>query len=236
MRFIEDFFAYRLPWGISGYLQIAASCLGFPNVPVNLGTLPILVRYGVPNAPAAWAMAFGIPSRRLATRVSERYLAEVALPSSTGLRRWLNRLDPDELPALFGLPEEVTFEMTTAVMRAGGNEVLTAFYRDGTLPERIDVHISRQGRYGSTIGTLQSREVLLLARDYESYNRNSVVAVRDHEIIFKLPRDIATAISLDMDAGVDYEAEVLDVTRAPDFSRLMAGLNIRRSTQTLNDL
>jgi len=82
-KFIEDFFGYRLPWGISGYIRIAMKMLDVPQI--NLSAFarffPSMVKFGVPFPAAAWAMTAGVPLRRVAIEIASRYMQEQASPN-----------------------------------------------------------------------------------------------------------------------------------------------------------
>ena len=63
-RFVEDMYSYRLPWGLAGYVRVAAFLLGIEEIDVDVVNLPSMVKYGVPTPEAAWAMTSGVAPRK----------------------------------------------------------------------------------------------------------------------------------------------------------------------------
>ncbi len=61
-KFIEDFFAYRLPWGFASYLRIAEQALDMGREAVGPGPrfFPSMVKFGVPfpEARGRWPLVY----------------------------------------------------------------------------------------------------------------------------------------------------------------------------------
>src|SRR6266536_2873775 len=125
-RFIEEYFAYLLPWGISSYLRIASHLLEpGPLSPVVAG-LGSLVKYGVPTLEAAWAMAAGVANRQSALLVADLYTR--ARSGNTGdpaaFRSCLGDLNPEELVEEYGVPEAALAEVSRAIFRSAHSAAL----------------------------------------------------------------------------------------------------------------
>src|SRR5205085_1192946 len=72
-RWIDEVFAYRLPWGfnsLGNYLKQYADSTGnqWPEV---CDYFSAFVKYGVHEPVVCWLLAFGVPSRSAAARVGE---------------------------------------------------------------------------------------------------------------------------------------------------------------------
>jgi hypothetical protein len=210
-KFVEDFFGYRLPWGISGYLSIAAFELGFAEVPQHLLSVPVLVRYGVPSVTAAWAMSLGVPARGVAQQLGSRYEGTTTSPTSGGLRRWLSGLELEELEDL-GMSADSVAAAAKVVLRAHGNSALRAHYEGRPLyPLSAEITLANSLRVDAIRGGIAVGDDLELRRDYDSANRNAVRLSWEGQDLGRLSRQVADAIALDLDAGLDLVAEIIAV-------------------------
>jgi hypothetical protein len=74
-RFIDDLFRYKLPLGVSGYLRIAAESLGLDRSQLSQYArfLPSMIKYGVPDPTACWALSIRVPSRLIAMKAAVAY-------------------------------------------------------------------------------------------------------------------------------------------------------------------
>jgi superfamily II DNA/RNA helicase len=217
-RFIEDFFGYKLPWGISGYLKILSAVLEFESLPEAVQALPVTVRYGVPNQVAAWAMTLGIPSRRVAAQLAALFLATDWTVTASSLRRWLGQLDPDALSDELGISGPALEQTARVAMRAQRNDLLREYYADGTLsPLSVTITTSRTARLGAHTAGITAGTQLGLRRDYDSaLNRNALLLIHAGYAIARLPRPIAQAIALYIDSGAEYFANVTKVSNVDE--------------------
>ena len=77
INFIEEYFVYRIPWGITGFIRIAEMILDIEDeVSIFCKFLPSMIKYGVPNPESSWVMSVGIPSREVAIEIALEYLKE----------------------------------------------------------------------------------------------------------------------------------------------------------------
>lgn len=72
-KFIEEYFGYAIPWGVSGLIKIACNVLKLEREDLSKHSafFGSMVKYGIPTPEGAWAMLVGIPFRELAIRVSD---------------------------------------------------------------------------------------------------------------------------------------------------------------------
>jgi len=161
-RFIEESFAYLLPWGISAYLRIAAQLLDVESLSSVSAGLPSLVKYGVPTLEAAWAMAAGVAGRQAAILLAGLYTAEAAEPSPSGLRRWLGDLNPEELMEDYDIPAGVFADVSRALLRVRQSPALARLDEGIPLfPLTTGVRAFRRAR--GVVASLRSDTVLAFA-------------------------------------------------------------------------
>lgn len=216
-KFIEDFFGYRLPWGISGYIRIATKMLDLS--PASLSSFsrffPSMVKFGVPFPEAAWAMAAGIPFRRVAMELASRYLREQSSPSYADFREWLGSLDAERLQHEYRLTSPVLEDVTRALARSNINPLLVQFTG---LEQQLPIEVDVKGvTYGSRMRVaLRARHGIQvrLTRDYDNpVDRNAVVVELYRQPLGYLPRQVAQLLAPEMDTGVEFETVIVSVTR-----------------------
>ncbi|MCD2191465.1 DEAD/DEAH box helicase [Actinomycetospora soli] len=220
-KFVEDYFGYRLPWGIAGYIRIAASSLNLEVESSFLSNLPSIVRFGVPTSIAAWAMTLGIPSRRVASRLGTAFIAtgEDVRPGS--FRRWLRNLDVETLSDLVGVTDVALEQTAKVVTKAEGNESLRQYYRGNDLfPMSGLAYSSRYARERGLLNTLSDGDALQLRRDYDStLNRNSIDLFRGSVNIARLPRQMSQVLALLLDVGSRFACTVTEVVGVDDLNQ-----------------
>jgi len=213
-RFIEDFFGYKLPWGISGYLKITSTTLGLESLPESMQALPVTIRYGVPNRVAAWAMTLGIPSRRVAAQLAAAFLATNRPVTAASLRRWLGQLDPDAMADELGVSGAALEQTARIAMRAQRNDVLRTYYAGNPLlPVDVTVTTLPSARLAAQTTGVGPGTQLRLRRDYDTtLNRNALLLTHAERPIARVPRPIAQALALYIDSGTTYAVTVTEVS------------------------
>jgi hypothetical protein len=98
-RFIEKLFGYRFPWKVSALLRIGREELGLDNDALldYARNCPTMIKYGVPEPIAAWAMSAGIPTRRTATLLAEAFGRASEALTYENFVTWLANLSDDAL-------------------------------------------------------------------------------------------------------------------------------------------
>jgi hypothetical protein len=82
IRFVESVLGYRLPWVVNGLARLVEAKLQDvaeeerPVIPDWFTYLPQLVRYGVPSLQLMWIMSLGIPERRVAQWLLDRFVGD----------------------------------------------------------------------------------------------------------------------------------------------------------------
>lgn len=207
-RFIEEYFAYLLPWGISSYLRIATYELELDVLsPVVLG-LASLVKYGVPTLQASWAMSAGVANRRTAILLAGLYSSDNPEPDAREFRRWLADLNPEELVEEYGVPESALADVSKAMLRTGQSEHLDRL-DDGLpiLPMTTVVNVFRRAQ--SLISPLVPGAALSLRRDFDSPYRNAISLHAQGQTLGYLRRTDAQAVAPELDSGIAIDAALI---------------------------
>ncbi len=222
-RFIEEMYAYRLPWGLAAYTRIAAHVLGIEDPNVTVENIPSMVKYGVPTPEASWAMTAGVAPRWAAIRLATRYISEVEEISPASFRRWIGQLDPDVLENEFGFTGVGLETTARAVFKSGINPYLVALDSDRDIfPMEAVVRPQRRAVDRGVVARLAVGDSLRIVRDYEStINRNAVVLYRNDDAVGYLPWTAAQAVAVEVDTGLLLQGLVTEIGPAPTETTLI---------------
>lgn len=212
-EYIEDAFSYRLPWGSSAYLRIAAASLGTTVTSRLAANIAGMIKYGVPSPEAVWAMTAGVASRRAAMAVADDYL-RTGLGRTVGeFRRWLGRLDPDAMAERLGFVGAELESAARAILRSQPNDYLAALDGSGELlPMSAIVRPGRSAIDTGIFYEIAVGDLLAVERDRETtLNRNAIVLIADNGPLGNLQVDAARALGPELDAGLVVLAEVTEV-------------------------
>lgn len=216
-EYIEDAFAYRLPWGASAYLRIASDIAAVPATSRLAANVAGMIKYGVPSPEAVWAMTAGVASRRAAVAVADEYL-RMNLDRTVGqFRRWLGRLDPESVAERLGLVGAELESTAKAILRSQPNEYLAALDADGELlPLRATCRPTRSAVDTGLFYELKIGDRLEVHRDRESrLNRNAVFLAVKNQRLGYLQADAARALGPELDSGLVAIAEIVGIQVAP---------------------
>ena len=215
--FVEEFFSYLLPWGMSGLTKIATKIL---NLDENLFSgyfkfFPSMVKYGVPTPSASWAMSVGMPSRDVAIRLSARYLSEVKVPDYDGFLKWVEKISTDDLKFEFNLKSPILEDASNALFQSGTNSLLKEHSSvEEILPLETYVRGIGYDHRELAAGSVRVGQELRLVREYENpVDRNAIGVYLDGQSIGFLERQLAQLAAPDVDCGIQLVARVVEVTR-----------------------
>ena len=209
-EYIEDYFNYRLPWGISGYLRIAANETSTPVRSPLVRNIAGMLKFGLPSPEAVWAMSAGVASRTASLAVADAYLSQHRERSAADFRRWLGRLDIESLAERLDLSDAELDMTARAVLRAQPNEHL-AKLDDGAplLPLAARCKPLKSAYESGLVYEVNRGSQLGLRRDRDSrLNRNAVLLTFEDQRLGYLAVDAARALAPDLDAGLLAEATV----------------------------
>jgi hypothetical protein len=205
-RFVEDFFGYRLPWGISGANRIATGVLGLdPNaISEYVRYFPSIVKLGVPSVQAAWAASIGVPSRHTAMRVAEVFLKESEVANHSSFLRWIESVDRLRWAEEFNLSGTALDDVTRAIALISKNPLLRTGFQP--LPTTVMLHITERSQTQEA-AKIKSESEVFLRRDYNNTaDRNAVEVLFQGNSIGFLPRYLGQTIAPEIDAGTRFNA------------------------------
>lgn len=214
-RFIEDSFAYRLPWGFASYLRIAQAVLGIAELSAAVQFYPSMVKFGVPAPEAAWAMAAGVPLRHVAIAIAGRFLAEERAGAFQDFLGWLASLDIETLRTDFGLSGAILEDVSRAVQRSSRNALLTSG-RDiaSLLPMTAEVRGVFYGDRRFAAHALEVGGLVSLERDYDNLaDHNAIRVMAGAAEIGYLPRQVAQFLATELDVGTMVTATIASIER-----------------------
>ena len=205
-RYIEDLFGYRLPWIISALLRISKESLGIQDEKPSeyIQCYPSMVKYGLPNPVASWAMSIGISTRDVALRLAEAFEGQAAdVSSHEDFVIWLSRLSDDSLRHKYGVTGYILDDLRYKLGRMAINPLLNPIrplHEVLPLQEKV-VGISYENRWIAA-RRVRSGDNLELRRDYENPVDPNAVAVHHKagQVGF-LPRDLAQRLAPEIDSG-----------------------------------
>ena len=99
-RYVEELFGYLLPWIISGLIRISKESLSIREKDLNeyIRSYPSMVKYGLPDPVAAWAMSAGIDTRSTALCIAEEFYRTIpGAPSHEVFIDWMADLSDESL-------------------------------------------------------------------------------------------------------------------------------------------
>ena len=227
-RFIEDFFAYKLPWGFAGYLRIASRVLDVDELGVGVRFFPSMVKFGVPFPEAAWAMAAGVPLRRVAIDLATEFVAARPADTVGGFLEWLAAVEVERLRTVHGLRGSVLDDVARALKRVGRNPLLASGADLTTLlPMTVDIRgIGYENRRIVALRAVPGQDVEL-DRDYENVVDQNAVRVRlDSQELGYLPRGVAQLVAPELDTGSALSATIAEVDQSEDPPRVSVVLEL----------
>jgi len=213
-RFIEDYFSYRLPWGFSAYMRIAAHRLDLDEKSLanDLRYFPSMVKFGVGSPESCWAMSIGVPTRELATAVAAAYTEDTEEPASfAGFIRWLSSLSEEDLAERFELSHhKLQYLMAKIAALSPRKEEFHEMLLSGGPAEASVVGLSYEGRLNTALRVNEGDPVELV-RDYGNpYDRNAILVSHEGRALGYIERHAARFLASEIDAGVEYQSRVCE--------------------------
>ena len=215
-KFIEEYFGYLLPWGISSFLRIAQKIMKIDDYELtnDVRYLASMVKYGVPKYEASWLMMMGLPFRDLAMRLVSKYISEHNNSDHTKLITWVSNLDSESLQSDFGVESLFLKDVSKTLIKTGINPLLK---ENKSIEEVIDMptwisKIKFENRHVAA-SKVRNDERLILTRQYDNpYDRNAVkVLSADKLEIGYLNRNLAQFIAPYIDGGLNIHSRVVEI-------------------------
>ncbi len=177
--------------------------------------LPSMVKFGVPEPMACWAMSAGIPLRRTAIELATACRSELVTSNYEAFLEWLSSLSSERLHYDFRLSSPTLEDVSKAIFLSSVNPLLKQFT---TLDEFLPYDVEVQGiRYENrTMVSLQANpgQAVTLVRDYDNLvDRNAIAVNLLNQDMGYIPRHVAQILAPEMDTGSTLEATILNVDR-----------------------
>ena len=216
-RYVEELFGYRLPWIISGLFRIFKEWLSIRDEGQTLNeyirSYPSMVKYGLPDPIATWAMSTGISGRDAALKMAQSFKQFSSVtPSHEGFVNWMASLSDDTLHFDYGVTGYALGELRYKLGRMAINPLLRPIQPlHDLLPLNAEVVGIRYGNRRIAAGRVQPQDMLELRRDYDNpVDPNAVAVYCGSGHIGFLPKDIAQRLAPDIDAGCVLTTEALE--------------------------
>jgi len=217
-KFIEEYFGYLLPWGISSFLQISQQVLNLTDeeIPNEIRYLSSMVKYGVPTHEACWCMMIGIPFRQLAIKMSSKYISPSKPSEYKDFIKWISNLHSESLQKDFELKSPFLEDVSKALYRSSVNPLLKEnkelnnVLEEPTWISGIRFENRRVAAYRTNKG-----DVLELMRDYDNaYDRNAIKVFTSNKMeLGYLNRNVAQFLAPYIDCGMKINAEIKKIVQ-----------------------
>jgi len=214
VKYIDNIFTYRLPWGMTAVLKIASKVLDLEDdISEFCRFFPTMVKYGVPTPETSWVMSFGIPSRDVGMKIALQYIKESPATSYNDFLEWFSSIDLEMLSEKFNLEGPILTDICRILQRSTTNSLLREYpnskkllpintYLKGVFVGNRESIVLKAG-IGSTIE---------LKRDfYNILDRNAIAVLHKYEIIGYLDRKLAQVMAPDIDCGLKVKATISDI-------------------------
>lgn len=220
---IDDFFRYRLPWGISSYVRIAKKLLQIEETQVSeyIKFFPAMVKFGVPSPAACWAMSLGIPSRKIAIEFATAFETEILDKSYEAFLEWLNTITPERLQYDFNIQGFLLEDITRSVLTSSINSLLRLYSDASLLPREVEVQGIRYDNRAQIAMRCSIGDRVEIIRDYDNLlDRNAVSMFWRGQQIGYMPRDVAEVLAVEIDTGITLNGEVTWVDKSGDVPKI----------------
>jgi superfamily II DNA/RNA helicase len=221
--YLDDFFRYRLPWGISSYVRIARELLEIDETQVSdyIKFFPAMVKFGVPSPAACWAMSLGIPSRKIAIQFATAFETEVLDKSYEAFLEWLNTITPERLQYDFDIQGFLLEDITRSVLTSSINSLLRRHSDASLLPREVEVQGIRYENREQIAVRCNAGDRVEISRDYDNLlDRNALSIFWRGQQIGYMPRDVAEVLAVEIDTGTLVEGEITSVDKSRDVPKI----------------
>lgn len=217
-KFIDESFRYLLPWGVAAYTRLAwdATDTDRDLAPDHIRFLPSMIKFGLPDSIACWAMAAGVPYRDTALRIAEAFRREEPESSQRAFVRWLGRLSADRLRHEFAIESPFLEDVVRSLYLAGDNPLIREFISlQDFLPREIEVQgIRYDGRERVAFRT-EVGAAVSVRRDYDNLvDTNAIAVVVEGDLLGYFPRDVAQVLAAEIDTGSLIVASIVRIERS----------------------
>ena len=204
--YIEELFGYRLPWIISALFRISKEALDIQEEEPSeyIRCYPAMVKHGLPDPVASWAMSAGITSRSVACSLAEGFAKQASGASShEDFVTWLSSLSDDSLRHDYSVTGYVLDDLKYKLGRMAINPLLKPIkpiHEVLPLQEKV-VGVFYENRWIAA-RSVRAGDRLVLHRDHDNpVDPNAVAVHHTAGQIGFLPRSLAQRLAPEIDSG-----------------------------------
>lgn len=217
-RFIDDLIKYKLPWGVSSFFRIAIELLEIDRSKLSLYAkfIPSMIKFGVPNPIACWAMSIGIPSRKIAIKIVSFYQDSNMELNYEKFLEWIGTIDMEDLRYEFNLEGALLEDISKIILYSGINPLLKEYKKiDEFIPISIDVRGIQYESRENIAHQVKIKDEVNLIRDYKNMiDRNAIAVNWQNQQLGYIPRVIAQILAPEIDSGVILSGEIIEINKS----------------------
>jgi helicase len=212
-KFIESFFGYYAPWGVSSFIQIALKTLNVSeaDLPNHVKYLPSIIKHGVPNSESSWAMQLGIPIKSVAINLANKYSQQSASSDLSDFVSWISKINSEDLINKFHLESPFLDDVAKTISRIGSNELLKEKRNlDSVIRQPTWIKGIMYENRRVNASQIKQEFIIDLVRDYENlYDRNAIKLFHKGRELGFIERHLAQYLAPSIDGGTKISAKVI---------------------------
>ena len=217
-KFIDDLIKYKLSWGISSYIRIAIEILDIVPTEVSLFIkfFPSMIKFGVPDSIACWAMSLGIPSRKLAIEIALSFRESQGEIIYEKFLEWINTISIEDLEKVYNLKGALLEDVGKIILYSGINPLFKNFKKiEHFLPKTVDVRGIRYNNRKFIAVQIKLNNEVDIIRDYDNIiDRNAIGIFWSDQLIGYVPKEDAQILAPEMDSGVLLSGKVVKIDKS----------------------
>lgn len=213
-KFIENYFGYHSPWGISSFIQIATNMLHLSedDIPIQIKYLPSMVKNGVPKPEISWAIQIGIPFKDIAINIAREYIQKTESPEYGDFVSWIASIDNEDLIHEYHLESPFLDDVSKIISRLGVNTLLKEKRElSHVLNETTWIRgIQYENRHINASQVKVGDEIDVI-RDYLNlYDRNAIKLFFQGRDLGFISRQLSQYLAPVMDGGTKISGKVMN--------------------------
>jgi len=229
VKFIEDLFGYKMPWGVASIIKIATHLLeiDYSELTDNVIFLPAMIKFGVPDPASSWGMTIGIPSREVAIKLATNFYKEALDVSYSTYLSWISNIDSFYLYENFGLSSPILENVTQVINNSGINSIIKEHVSIiEVLDQEVDLRDVSRPDHKTFALRAEKGMIVTIERDYDNVvDRNAIAVKLDGHIIGYFPWQLAQLAAVDLDCGLNLSGKISSIQKEP-FIKILVKLSV----------
>ena len=214
-KYIEEYFGYFAPWGVSSFIQIALKALNMQedDLSSNIKYLPSMIKHGVPTPEASWIMQLGIPFKKTALGIASKFQTDNDVVDYGEFINWISKINNEELIHNFHLESTALADVSKTLSKIGTNCFLKEKRDlDSVLEEKTWVKGIMYENRMVAASKIKVGDNLNVKRDYENlFDKNAIKIFHKGREIGFIDKDLAQYLSPLLDGDAKLSAQVISV-------------------------